>query len=303
MQSATRLAQCSTLAASAFLTLSSCGPAQSTPRSGLLAVASIAPLATFTQRIGGAHVTVETLIGPGQSPHAFAPTPQQVASIARAQVYFSIGVGQEPALRAKLAANNSTLRIVDTLDGVPLLAGDEHEHHDDDAEHAAAPYDPHAWLDPARAVQIAENIAGGLIAADPGNETDYRQNMGKLAADLRKLNDELRELLLPFNGRAFLVFHPAYAYFARAYGLRQIGIEVDGKEPTPQQLGELVTQARDANIRAIFYQPQSDERLARQVAAQIDAQAVAWDPLAADYFSNLRTAAENLAQSFASEQP
>ena len=147
--------------------------------------------------------------------------------------------------------------------------------------------DPHIWLSPENAAAIAANIRDGLVSVDPVAAAYYDSNLVHLRSELREVDLELRTLLGPFAGRSFYVFHPAFGYFAERYGLEQVAIEVDGKEPGARDLVAVVTAARDAGVKVILVQPQHPASIARTVASEIGAELVIVDPLAYDYTKEL----------------
>ncbi|RMF73730.1 MAG: ABC transporter substrate-binding protein [Planctomycetota bacterium] len=291
-------------ASGALLMTAGCeAEAVSPPDPRIVAFATIPPIAEFARSIAGEFAEVETLIPEGQSPHTFAPTPREITRFSQADAYFALAVGHEPALRAKAAAINPHMRVFDVLIGVSLLDGEPHSHGHTHAPDVLEVGDPHAWLDPQRAKQIAANIASGLSEIDPAHAADYRRKLARLHERLDALDADLRERLRPFAGRTILVFHPAYSYFADAYDLRQLPVEVEGKPPTARQLGALASRVRSEGIRVLFYRPQMDERIASTLATQLGVRPVAWNPLAVNYEQELRAATDAITESFESVSP
>jgi zinc transport system substrate-binding protein len=255
---------------------------------------SILPQEYFVERIGGSRVEVKALVQPGHNPHTYAPTPQQMAQLATASIYFRIGVPFENAVIPKLSRTIPGMKIIDLREGMDLLETvDTHAgHHDHDED-----LDPHTWLDPMLALQQATVIRDTLIASDPAGAADYDANFALLASDLRELDQTLRTLLEPVAGRSIYVFHPAYGYFCRAYNLEQKAINPGGKSPGARQLARLIEEAEAAQVRFIFSQPQFSEKTAETIARAIGATVVTLDPLARDYLANMRSIAAQLAAS------
>ena len=139
------------------------------------------------------------------------------------------------------------------------------------------------------------NIRDTLAELDPTHADDYARNQAAFAAELAKLDADLRHLLADLPSRKFLVFHPAWGYFAQDYDLVQVPIELGGKEPGPRALASLIEAARRDGIRVVFVQPQSDPRFAARIAEAIDGRVLAIDPLASDYVANLREVARQIA--------
>lgn len=273
-------------------------PPPPVPAGSLNVFVSIPPQAYFVERIGGPHVTVGVLVGPGQSPHSFEPSPKQLAMLAKARVFFAVGWPFEKRLLEKVTATSPNLRIIDTRQGVPLRYLTPEEAHADeeparpgekdaDHDHAAGEADPHIWLSPRLAKTQAATICRGLSDADPAHRADYEKSLKALQDDLDKVDQRLAKALEPVKGKAFLTFHPAFGYFADAYGLKQVPVEVGGKEPSARQLAQLIARARDTGARVIFVQPQFSARSAEAVAQAIGGAVVPMDAMAKDYLTNL----------------
>lgn len=291
----------------------------------LLLLASIAPLAhaaeplqvfvgvlpqqTFVERIGGEHVVVESLVKSGQSPHTYDPTPSQIARLAEADLYVGIGLPFESAWSARIRSVNPDMPILDLSKGVGQRAMEAHDHAEEDAGHAHAAHehetdahdhqelDPHIWTSPMLVKQMGGEIARTLTDLDPDHAADYAANLAVFETDLDTLDADIRATLAGVQQRRFMVFHPAWDYFADAYQLTQIPIERDGKEPGPRSLTVLIDQARRENVKVIFVQPQFSRKSAEQVARAIGGRVEVIDNLAPDYFANLRRVAEAIAAS------
>ncbi|MBK1702381.1 ABC transporter substrate-binding protein [Thiococcus pfennigii] len=271
---------------------------------------SVPPQATFVTRVGGDHVEVSALIRPGTNPHTFEPTPRQVAALAAADLFVRIGMPFEDALMHRLRDLNPTMVIADARDGLPLRRlephghdeHDEHEHEhehehagDHDHGHDANALDPHVWTSPPLVIEMAGAIRDQLTRLDPGHAADYAANHDAFVAELRALDEAIRADLASAPGRRFMVYHPAWGYFAETYDLVQIPIEFEGKTPGPRTLASLIDQARAAGIRVILVEPQFSPKAAEQVARAIDGRVESIDPLAADYIANLRSVARTIA--------
>lgn len=257
---------------------------------------SIPPQAYFVERVGGRHVKVIVLVGPGQSPATFDPTLKQVAEFSRADLYFQIGVAFENRLLPRLAASNPRLRVVDTRRGIQLLRMEQSDNHGHDPADAEG-HDPHIWLDPRRVKVQARIICDALKAEDPAHADDYERNLAAFHRDLDRLHARLAEILLPMRGRPFFVFHPAFGYLADAYGLRQVAVEAGGKEPTGKRLSSLIARAAEAGVKQILVQRQFASERAEAVAEAIGASVITVDPLARDYPANLLRIAAAIAES------
>jgi zinc transport system substrate-binding protein len=286
----------------ALIALAGCGsPPTPGPEGRLPLFVSILPQADFVERLGGRRVDVHVLVGPGQSHHAYEPTALQVGRLARAKAYFRIGVPFETGLLDKIAAAVPHLRIVDTSEGIRLRdATDGHDHDDAGCDHAShAGKDPHIWLDPRLVKVQAATICRALCELDPPHCDEFQANLQAFHAELDRLHEDISRLLAPLRGREFYVFHPAYGYFADAYGLTQVAVEEEGKEPSLRRLQGLIDRARRAGVRLIFVQPQFPTAGARAVAAAIGGAVVPMDPMARDYLASLRSMARLVADGLA----
>lgn len=296
------------------LLLSACqtGPAPAGPdEAELLVTVSILPQAYFVERIGGDKVAVNVMVGPGEEAHTYEPTPEQMKTLNDSPVFFSIGVEYEETWIPRFEDINPDLKVVDSVKGIeriPMTEDHDHDHeHEDDhmeegneehgaeeADHEERP-DPHVWLSPTNGKIIAQNILETLIELAPEHEAAFQENYNSLIEDINALDADIHSTLSGMQNRTFMVFHPAWGYFAREYNLEQIPIQVGGQDPSPSELANLIDTAEEQNIRVIFIQPTFSAADAEAIAAEIDAEVAVVDPLARDWLSNLETAAEAFA--------
>lgn len=261
---------------------------------------SILPQKYFVEKVGGDLVKVDVLVGPGQSPATYEPTPKQMAELARAKAFFAIGVPFENRLTPKIRSGFRNLTLVDTRKGIELLSmeaehGHDHKEAADDHDHEAGTPDPHIWLDPILVKKQAATIGAALSKMDPANAGSYERNLKSFQADLDRVNAKIAKALAPVKGKEIFVFHPAYGYFAHRYGLKQEAVETGGKEPSARALARLIERAKAEGVRVIFVQPQFDRKNAETVAKAIGGAVVSLDPLAPDYIKNLEDMAEKVA--------
>lgn len=264
------------------------------------AAAGIEPVGYFVERVGGEHVRTEVLVRAGGNPHTFEPSPRVLAAVSEATLFFAVGMPFETRLVDKIRGSNAALELIDLRKGITLRAmaegeactheagGHEHEGHGEGAP------DPHIWLSPLNAKIMAATIHDALAAADPAHAEAYGRNLAALQADLDALHQRLAQELAPYRGRAFYAYHPAFGYFADAYGLRQIPVEIEGKEPSAKQLTETIARAKADGARAVFVQKQFSQRAAQSLAAELRAQVIELDPLARDYIPSLQQLPERL---------
>ena len=262
---------------------------------------SILPQKYFAERLLGGNGTVEVLIGPGMSPHTFEPLPQQMGKLSRSDLFFTVGIPFEKVIISRLKNLCPNLIVINTDENIVKIPMTEHHHeessnHHDEHEHESG-LDPHFWLDPLRALTMSENMAKAVISIRPELKDKIEANLEEIKADINKLDEELTQKLISFKGQTLLVFHPAFGYFANKYGMIQKAVEIEGKEPAPKQLGELIRNCRNEGIKVIFVQKQFPVSTAKTIAASIGGSVIAIDPLAEDYLANLRNIAESIANS------
>jgi zinc transport system substrate-binding protein len=259
-------------------------------------VVSILPQRQVVERIGGERVEVEVMVGVGASPETYEPKPSQLRALSGARAYFAMGVPFEAGWGERFRRVNPLLRMVDVNEGVERLELAGHVHGDGDHVHEQeATWDPHTWVSPRRVIVQARHVAAVLAELAPAHEAEFRANLEGLVADIEALDAGLRERLDGLAGRPFLVFHPAWGYFADDYGLVQIPIEVGGQEPSAAEMAEVIRRARAEGVRAVFVQPESGMQQARQVASALGCEVVEMSPLAPDWLENLREVGERLA--------
>ena len=261
---------------------------------------SIAPQAYFVQQIGKDFVDVQILVEPGADPHTYEPKPQQMVALSKAELYFAVGIEFEKARLGKLSAMNPNLRIVHTDRAILKQPMAAHHHSEtsqkQDLEHDHDPgkLDPHIWLSPPLVMLQARSMLTALQAVDPAHGSIYESNYRAFIMQLVDLDAQLRSTFDQFKGAPFMVFHPSWGTFAHTYGLRQVPIEIEGKRPKPAQLKELIQHARDDGIKVVFVQPQFSTKSAEQISKAIDGRVAVVDPLALDWATNLKKAAEEL---------
>jgi len=271
------------------LAIPACAPAgEADDRPGV--VVTILPQADFVKNVGGDRVKVTVMVPPGASPHTYEPKPAQIKALAEAKMYAKVGSGVEFELvwMDKLMATNRDMLVVDCSKGVELQeAVDGHESEAEEARPHTR-LDPHIWMSPLNARIMVQNIRDGLVAVDPANRHSYEQNCAAYLEELAGIDREMRDGLSGVRNQRFMVYHPAFGYFAREYELDMIPIETEGKEPTAASLARLIEQAKAQGITVIFVEPQFDPKSAGVIAEAIGGRVVFIDPLAEDYIGNLR---------------
>jgi zinc transport system substrate-binding protein len=281
-------------------------PAHADQKGKIEVFVSLLPTAYFVDRIGGPFVTTNVLVGPGQDPHTFEPTPKLVAKLSNAKVLFKMGFPFEESLIRKIGPLFKNLKVVDLQQGIELRTMTEEEEHDHGHAHGhahdAEEKDPHTWLNPKFAGIQAQTIADTFINLDPDHKSVYESNLKEVQKDLDAIHDQLTKVLAPLKGKKFFVFHPAYGYFGDAFGLKQVAVQLGGKEPTGRQLARLIKLAKEDNVKVIFVQPQFSQKTAEALAKAIDGAVIPLDDLAPDYLKNLQDMASKLEAALATQK-
>lgn len=272
---------------------------------GLPVFVSIQPQKYFVERVAGELASVEVMVSPGASPATYEPRPRQMAALSEAKIYFAVGAPFESVWLPRFAEASPNMALVHTEARIQKMSMARHVHHDEEHvgeehehaeehghEHHGEILDPHVWVSPPLVRLQAEAIRDALVAADPANAAAYQANFAAFAKDIDALDAELLDVFAKVEGRRFMVFHPAWGYFAQAYGLEQVPIEVQGGEPSPRELAQLSEFAQEHKVGVVFVQPQFSKKSAEAVAKSVGAEIAIMDPLAEDWPANLRRAAE-----------
>ena len=255
---------------------------------------SILPQKFFVQRIGGDMFDVEVMVRPGASPATYEPKPSQMKKLGQSRIYFAIGVPFEQAWLDKISEVNGEMKVVHTEEGITRMAMASHHHEGEDEheEQDGGGMDPHIWLAPSLVKMQATTICAALGEIFPENRPVFDANLQEFLKEIDALDRELRTTLQDLAGHEFMVFHPSWGYWAREYGLTQVPVEIEGKNPKPAQLQELINHALDEKITVIFAQPQFSSKSAAVIAREIGGEVVMIDPLAEEWIANLRKVAE-----------
>jgi zinc transport system substrate-binding protein len=269
---------------------------------------NILPQKYFVEKIVKDKFTINVMVKPGASPHNFEPKPSQMKSLVASKVYFLIGDATEKNWIEKFKQNAKNTLFVDTTIGVEKIEMAKHEHeevaqHDHkkdekDEEHDHSGLDPHIWLDPVLVKIQAKNIYEAMIKIDSANSDFYKTNYEEFLKELETLDSNIKTILAPHKDKAFMVFHPSWGYFAKRYDLEQISIEIEGKEPKPNELVELIEESKKHDIKIIFVSPQFSQKSAQAISKNIGANVVAIDPLSDNWYENLQKVANEIANSY-----
>jgi len=274
-----------------------CQPKPATER---IVSVTIEPQRYFAEKIGGDHFKINTVVPVGQSPETYDPAPQQMVEIGKSVAYFQIGpIGFEQAWMDNIKKNNPGITFFDLSEGMRFIEDTEHHHHAEGEEcdhgHHHGPQDPHIWSSIYGAKVVAKNMLDAFVSLDEEHADHYRRNYEELMKEIGQTEDHLLQLLKPVLSRAFIIYHPALTYFAEEFNLQQLCIEMDGKEPTPAQLKELVDMARLYNAQVIFVQKEFDQKNAELIAKETGCRLVTINPLAYNWSKEMIHIAKALA--------
>ncbi len=278
----------------AFVTLISCsGPGSGTSTEKTITV-SIAPYKYFVDSIGGGDFSVNVMVPPGSDPHIYEPVPGQITRLRASVGYISNGyLGFEMTWLDRLYETNPGMKKLDLGKSVePIESAHEHE-----GEHVEGA-DPHYWVSPRCALEMALAIRNFLQELNPQASEKYEDNFKRLCGRIKELDNRAGQYFNSYRGKAFMIYHPNLAYLARDYGLREIAVESEGKEPSPSFMRSLIDLSKKDSITTIFVQREYDTRNARSIAAETGATLVIIDPLAENWYASTSFIIEALHQSF-----
>lgn len=242
------------------LCLTSCKPDSSRERPVI--TVSIEPLRYVTEAVAGDRYTVEVLTPAGASPETYQPTPRQLTALSDSRLYIQVGtLGFEQTQLERMSSAVPHVPVVNASGGIPPIREGLSGTHSGDA-------DPHTWTSPENLKLIASNIRDALARTDTAHIKEYTANYLKFAARMDSLDLEIRSLLQSVSCRTFLVYHPALAYYARAYGLHQLAVEQDGKDVSASGMARLIKQCREEGVKVVFIQKEHNGGSARAIARE-----------------------------------
>jgi len=252
-------------------------------------VVTLLPQAEFVEKIGGDKVEVTVMVPPGANVHTYEPTPGQMATLAKAELYAKVGSGVEFELAwmDNLVDQNKDMLVVDCSQGITLIEMSTSHEHEDEVDHNQEGMDPHIWMSPRNAMMMVENICDGLVQVDLTNKSYYESNRDAYLEELSQLDRDIKDGLASITNRVFMVYHPAFGYFAHEYELKMLPIEEEGKEPTAKGLTFLIDEAKENDIKVIFAEPQFDPKSAEVIADEINGTVILINPLSKDYTVNI----------------
>lgn len=267
--------------------------AQKTSEKDLVTV-SILPQKYIVEKIAGDIVDVQVLVPPGASPSTYSLVPSQMKDLSRSKMWLRIGkIGFEDAWHEKIEQGNPDLKVFDTSRMAEWIAAEEEVHGDHVHLHGI---DPHIWMSPEEVEKIAELTYQALADLYPDKSAAFNVNFEAFRSEIDVLDEDLIRQFDGLENRKFIIFHPALTYLARDYGLEQVSLEIDGKEPSAKYMSQLVKTAKDEGIRVVFIQKEFDQENARQLAEELDGEVVQVDPLNENWEEQIREIADKLVE-------
>jgi zinc transport system substrate-binding protein len=263
-----------------FLTLS-CGRHTVDTNERIITV-SIAPFKYFVEAIAGDDFKVNVMVPAGSDPHVYEPFPEQINKLRKSVGYISNGyLGFEMNWLDRFYETNKSMKRLSLGENIdPLVSGHQHE-----GEHIEGA-DPHYWVSPKCAIKMALSVKDFLSGLNPSQSLKYLANYQSFILKIQDLDKKALELFSTVKKRSFMIYHPNLAYIARDYGLEEIPVEFEGKEPPPARLKELIDHARVDGVKTIFVQREYDTKNAKAIAGEIGAKLKIIDPLSEDWLKS-----------------
>lgn len=254
---------------------------------------TVAPHKFFVEKIAKETVRVHLMVPAGASAHTYEPTTKQMLTAAKGKIWFRTGETFENRAIQALKSHHPNLEIIDLKEGLDLISCEEGKNC---CRCCPGAFDLHFWLSARQAKIQAKTIANSLSKTFPTHANFYQQNLKAFEKELEDLDQKIQIILNPLQNRNIFVSHPAYAYFCRDYDLNQYSIEVEGKDPTPQQMTKLLNLARQFRVSSIFIQMQYNNKAARLVAETLGAKLVILDPYSEQYLNSMLEIAHAFAE-------
>lgn len=242
-------------------------------------VVSILPQKAFLESIGGGKVDITLMVKPGNSPHTYEPKPSQMKDISKADLYLSIGIEFEKVWLDKFSNQNKDMKVVDISSGIEKINKN-----------------PHTWTAPKHIKKIGRNILNALVELDSKNKEYYEENFKKYLKDVDATDAKIKDILKDTpKGSKFMVFHPAWGYFANEYNLTQIAVEVHGKNPNPKTLTKILKEARKHQVKVILTAPEFSDSVSKMIAKELSIKVYKISPLNPKWQQNLINLSKSIA--------
>ncbi len=248
---------------------------------------SIPPQAEFVKEVCGEDVNIITMLPAGASPETYEPDVTDLKDLEFADIYFAIGVPME---------ENSILPPLSKSTKIIELHNEVAKHYPELFEGEDSHRDPHIWLSIKRAIIMVEVIKNEITKLDTINSEKYEKNAKNYIKKLEEADTDINKLFETKENKAFIVYHPAFAYFADEYSLSMYALEEHGKEITAKHLAQMIDFAKKEQIDTIFYSEENSKKLPETFANEIGGQVVTLSPLAENYLENMKTMATTISK-------
>jgi zinc transport system substrate-binding protein len=259
----------------------SCGQ-NASDSGGKIITVSIAPFKYFVEQIAINDFTVNIMVPAGADPHTYEPFPGQINKLRKSIGYISNGyLGFEMNWLDRFYETNPAMKRLNLGEGIDPLSS---EHHNEGSHAEGA--DPHYWLSPKCALVMASSVKRFLCELNPSQSQKYESNYQLLILKIHEMDNRARELFSDVPSKCFMIYHPNLAYIARDYGLEEIPVEFEGKEPSPSRMKELIDRARKENLRTIFVQIEYDTKNAKAISGETGSKIVLIDPLSENWLKS-----------------
>lgn len=233
---------------------------------------TIEPLRYFAECIAGDRFDVETMVPQGGNPETYEPSARQMMNLSHSVLYVKVGsIGFERTWMKKLEQNAPHAIIVDSSDGISMMKTEN-----------GIP-DPHTWMSTANSLIIAENIYRALVKIDKKDSIYFKKNLENLIDSINHVDSEIRHLVRNAKTRSFLIYHPILTYYARDFGLTQIPLEEESREPSARQMHNIISRAKNERVKVFFVQKEFANRNINAVTESTGADTAEIDPLGYDW--------------------
>jgi len=258
-------------------------------------ITGIPPIAGILDHLVLPEEQVEVLTSSNVNPHTFDVSPSQLQKLTRANIFFHTKFPFELKVVNTLKNTKNKVLCVDVTSNIVWREGHvHHDHHHEEEENK----DLHCWLSPSNLEILSSNIYTALVKNNPKKREAYQSRFEKWQNDLKAMDEKIRQILSPYRGKNFFVFHPAFGYFGEYYGLNEICIEMEGKSPSPKQIQMLMEQMQREKIRVIYVQPQFDPKPAEVIAKSIGSRVEVINDIERDILNHLLFLAEKISASY-----
>lgn len=246
----------------------------------LVAYTTLFPIVDFAKKIGEDHIRIENILPPGTDEHIYEPSTDTLINIAKADLFLYSSIGSEGYVdKIVNALAEEKVTMIDISSGIePIvygMAADEHEH-EHEHEHHHSDVDPHIWLDPQRALLIAENIYDILAEYKPAEKETFAANLQSLKEELLQLDEQMTQLVQKADKKMILVSHAAFGYWEERYGIEQLSIAglTTSNEPSQKQLQQLIELAKENNIQYVLFEQNITPKIAEVVKQELQAESL-----------------------------